>query len=268
MKKQIYQLIPLLPVGRQTVLQILSALLPAKKLMTIKIENLKLRLDLSESLDKNYLVGNWDREELSYLQESIKSGGAFVDIGANQGFYSLMIAAQNPKAQIIAFEPDPYSISKFEENIQLNKIGNIDLIKKGVSASHNSLDLMVNTSGNRGGNSVLLSQIQWTNADKETYIRIECEPLYEAMKQRGVQKISSLKIDIEGYEYPVLKKFFDDAPQSMYPKRIVLEHFEHVDKLVGGSSINLLNEIGYKTYKKIEQNYLLEFTDPTDVHVT
>lgn len=253
-----YKLITKLPVGKRTVFKIVSKLFPTEKFVSAKVRNVFLTLDLSEVLDKEYFLGRYDREELEFLENAMSSEGVFIDIGANQGFYSLTIAKKFPNARIVAIEPDPYSVEKFLANIDNNKVANIDLIQKGVSDKNESRALMINTSGNRGGNSVVLPQINHTNSDAETIIIIDCETLQNAIMRHNLQYISAIKIDIEGFEYPVLKKFFEDAPVSLWPKRIVLEHFQHIDSLVNGSSVQLLKENGYKTAKICGQNYLME----------
>lgn len=253
----LYKLISNLPIGKRTALKIFSAFFPIKEFVTVQIGNLLLTLDLSEVLDREYFLGRYDRDELEFLENAMSSGGVFVDIGANQGFYSIKMAKRFPTARIVAFEPDPYSVSKFLVNIKNNNIVNINLIEKGVSEKNESLDLMINTSGNRGGNSVVLTQTCHTNAQKETVIKINCETLRDAVMRCGLSYISAMKIDIEGFEYPVLKKFFEEASVSLWPKRIVIEHFQHVDGLVGGSSVQLLKEKGYRITKTIGHNYLM-----------
>ncbi len=254
----LYQLITKLPIGKRTALKIISVFFPIKEFITVQVGNVFLTLDLSEVLDREYLLGRYDRDELKFLENAMRSGGVFVDIGANQGFYSLTMAKKFPNARIVAFEPDPYSISKFLVNMKNNNIVNIDLIEKGVSDKNESLDLMINTSGNRGGNSVVLTQTGHTNSNKETVIKINCETLRDTVMRCRLSYISAMKIDIEDFEYPVLKKFFEEVSVSLWPKRIVLEYFQHVDRLVGGSSVRLLEEKGYKTFKIIGQNYLME----------
>ena len=58
--------------------------------------------------------------DLSDLLLGQREEFVFVDIGANQGLYSL-IAAQNPKCrQIIAFEPVPVTHARLAANVGLN----------------------------------------------------------------------------------------------------------------------------------------------------
>jgi len=114
---------------------------------------------------------------------------------------------------------------------------------------------MINTSANRAGSSMTYSQTPWTGEKEDTIIEVKCVTLLGALIENGVTRISSLKIDVEGYEYPILNHFFRDAPVSLYPKAIILEAFGHVIPIVGGSSIELLVSRGYSLVNHIEYNY-------------
>ncbi len=83
----LYQLITKLPIGKRTALKIISVFFPIKEFITVQVGNVFLTLDLSEVLDREYLLGRYDRDELKFLENAMRSGGVFVDIGANQGFY-------------------------------------------------------------------------------------------------------------------------------------------------------------------------------------
>ena len=249
MIKILLGLIKYFPFGKSTLLTLLLKLTP-QRLITKSVGDIYLSLDLNEALDRDYLKEYYDHEEIDFIISALNSEDIFVDIGANLGFYSLMIAHRKPDVTVIAFEPDPYNFTKFEKNIALNNSSNIRLINKGISNTNDPLKLMINTSGNRGGNSVILSQTQWTGLPHEVSIDIECQTLLNAMAEFKIQNIGALKIDIEGYEYTVLRQFLLDAPRSLYPRTIVIEYWPHLDDIAGGSSINLLKYCGYKLIKK------------------
>jgi hypothetical protein len=40
----------------------------------------------------------------------------------------------------------------------------------------------------------------------------------------GVASVDALKIDIEGFEDRALVPFFEEAPQSLWPRAVVIEH--------------------------------------------
>ena len=51
-------------------------------------------------------------KELSIIQNYIKNGGIFLDIGANIGYYSLMAAKFGAK-KVIGIEPNPIVLDRF-----------------------------------------------------------------------------------------------------------------------------------------------------------
>jgi hypothetical protein len=112
---------------------------------------------------------------------------------------------------------------------------------------------MINIANNRGGNSMVVSQTPWQKEDVK--MKVSCKTLLGALYTNEVKKISALKIDIEGHEYPVLKTFFAEAPQTLYPKAMVVEEFGHMISLVGGSPIELLISNGYRLINHTAHNY-------------
>ncbi len=248
-----------LPFGRRTLWRILVRFFPIPMRDILhEVNGIKMHLDLSQNLDREYAQGLWDREELRFLLSSYEKDSYFVDIGANQGFYSLNFAKEKPEARILAFEPDPYSLGKLQKNISANNFKNIILCPYAISDSEETRYLMINTANNRGGSSVVLSQTPRTQSKTELIMRVPCNTLLNALISNNVNKISALKIDIEGYEYPVLRKYFADAPTSLYPKVIVVEAFGYMINLVGGSPIELLITNGYRLSGHTSYNYCFE----------
>jgi FkbM family methyltransferase len=54
----------------------------------------------------------------------IRIEGAFIDVGANTGVYSVMTGVIAPGRPIIAFEPFPSALEAFERNLDLNNLRN------------------------------------------------------------------------------------------------------------------------------------------------
>jgi len=251
-------LVSFLPIGRRTLWKIFTRLLPGSmRTILLDVDGLKMHLDLTQNLDLEYAQGLYDKEELNFLLSLYEEGSYFLDIGANQGFYSLFFAKQRPDARILAFEPDPYNLDKFRKNISTNGFKNIKICSYAISDSDEPKDLMINTTNNRGGNSMVYSQSRWQREDVK--MKVSCKTLLGALYTNEVSKISALKIDIEGYEYPVLKRFLDDAPQALYPKAIVVEAFGHMINQVTGSPIELLIRRDYRLVNHSSFNYFFVF---------
>ena len=68
-------------------------------------------------------LGSVEKEPftVAYIEDRLKPGDVFYDIGANVGPYSLIAAkATGGQAQIFAFEPSPASFRDLTRNIELN----------------------------------------------------------------------------------------------------------------------------------------------------
>lgn len=82
-------------------------------------------------------------------------------------------------------------------------------------------------------------------------ICVKTKTLLNILLAHDIKNIDLPKIDIEGYEMKVLKKFFEDCPKELYTKKIVVEyiHNPEVD--------NLISCCGYKLAFKIQYNSVL-----------
>lgn len=214
---------------------------------------LKMHVDPHECVDSWVLFYPqlYDCVEIGYLKKNLPQDGIFLDIGANIGFYSLIASRLAPRGKVIAFEADPFNQQKLLANLSLNGTSNCIALNVGVSDRHETLSLGLNTSGNRGGNSFL-------QTDKTHSVEVECKPLYALLIEQKVSKITGAKFDIEGFEYRVIKQFFNDAPTSMHPQFIILEQYDEWVERSGGDAIELLKAYGYFSVKIHEANYIME----------
>ena len=91
------------------------------------------------------------------------------------------------------------------------------------------------------------------------YRDVECYTLYSLMKRLAINRIDSLKIDIEGLEFRVLNTFFREAKESITLPRFII--LEQSPKFVGleGNAVRLLLDNGYQIVRTIRysNNYIL-----------
>ena len=83
-------------------------------------------------VDKNSYMGGsiyWSGfhhiNEILYLRSFLEPNMTFIDIGANQGEFSLFAATKLTSGRVISFEPVNKQYNYFVTNIQLNKFKNI-----------------------------------------------------------------------------------------------------------------------------------------------
>ena len=221
-----------------------------------------LSLDLREYLDRMYALCRYDRKSLSFLAEQLSDCTYFVDLGANLGFYSLALAKFHANLVCILVEPDPYSANKILRNLELNPtlLPRLTLEKVAVGDRQGRLDLMINTAGNRGGSSVVIDQRKWTKKTENVIVSVDAIPLFDLLRKYSISEATPwcLKIDVEGYEYTVLAKFFEDCCDAFWPKAIVAEWTGRgVTSDAGKTPIDLLLDNGYTIYGRDSLNYLL-----------
>jgi len=247
--------LPLLPHASAVINRVLKPwyLRRPRPLVIADVDGFELELDPSECVDGNllFLPQLTDRPERNFLTAFLKPGDTFVDVGANIGFYSLLAGrAVGPTGTVLAIEADPRTAEILIRHLQRNGFLAAQVVQFGVSDQICTLQLNRNTLGNRGGNSFLYG-------DPSSRVAVACKPLLTILDEAQLRTVSCLKIDIEGFEYRVLAKFFADAPQSLWPRAMLMEYVAIHDQATGGSSLELARSLGYRIELRTTSNVVL-----------
>ena len=122
----------------------LRRVLPVRSTGTavIDLRGARMRLDLRESLQRDFLFGLYDRHELDYLSGELLRGGDFVDVGAHAGMYTL-VAAFETEGRVLALEPNPLARGQLVENVALNGFTNVVVVPKAAGAAPGRAQLHV-----------------------------------------------------------------------------------------------------------------------------
>ncbi len=72
-------------------------------------------------------AGLYDYEEMRFLLRYLREDDHFLDIGANVGVYSILASTVITGGTIHAFEPSSLSRQRLEENLRINRIGNVEI---------------------------------------------------------------------------------------------------------------------------------------------
>ena len=143
----------------------------------------------------NIYVGIQDFEEISFALHLLREGDIFVDIGANVGFYSVIISKVK-RARVFAFEPIPSTFQKFKKNIELNSLQNlISPYNMAIGASLGSLNMTSNLD--------TVNHIQLNSGYMRGTISVDVAPLDSILSEVS-SNTSIVKIDVEGFETEVV----------------------------------------------------------------
>jgi len=125
--------------------------------------------------------------------------GLFVDVGANIGFHSLMLASVRPNFDIVAFEPHPDLHAMLADNVAANDFGRIAIERCALSDREGARSFYLNRSH--------MSASLEPNFDRSHtgVIDVPVTTLDAYLARRGdVPERFLLKVDIEGHEGALL----------------------------------------------------------------
>lgn len=139
------------------------------------------------------------------LQFIFSRSAAFVDVGANYGFYSLLAAHWNPNLQVIAFEPVPQIFECLKCNIRLNALaGRVEAYCVALSAASGPAKLYVPRSESPGWESTAtLAQESWQHRQGAHALDVDAMS-FEDFERLHPMRIDVVKIDVEDHEASVL----------------------------------------------------------------
>ncbi len=192
---------------------------------------------------------DYNLEELDFLRAHTPAGGVFVDVGANVGTYAMVLARHvGVSGKVIAIEPHPVTHARLAFNRAASNCTQVTLVAAAAGPSDG--ELMIETDGDNLGASHVVAGKLSDNAIKVRSLRLQ-----RILGDAFVSHVDALKIDVEGYEDRVLTGFFKEAPQSLWPRAVVIEHLsrnEWLDDCIAG----MLGR-GYAESGKTRSNTLL-----------
>jgi len=158
----------------------------------------------------NLYCGLHEFNDMAFLLHVLRPGDLFLDIGANSGSYTVL-ASGVCGSRTIAMEPIPDSFKRLTDNIKINNISNLV----------NSIC---------GGAGELPRRLMFTS-DQDTVNHVVLDNIYPNSVSAQIHRLDDIvknvkpiliKIDVEGFEYHVLKGA-EDIINSECPMAFLLE---------------------------------------------
>jgi FkbM family methyltransferase len=165
------------------------------------IQDVCLYLNPTSTIENNIISTQYhDKHIIDLINESLNDGDYFIDIGANIGYFSLFAAVKR-NASVLSFEPSSRELKDFYLNMKANipYSKNIVIFPYGLSDNNEKRFLHINHIENPGKNS-LLKRHQTNSTERIDTFRGEV-----LIPQHCFSKIKLIKVDVEGYEFKVLK---------------------------------------------------------------
>jgi len=196
----------------------------------------------------------YDKNERDFLKfiDLINDGGDVLDIGANIGVMSYYLSRKLPNSVIHSFEPFPENMQTLLRVKQKFKLLNTKIYPFALGYKSGKIEMIMPEK-----NDVFfhgLSHIRKKEEEKGKIFEVEIKRLDE-MNEFQNTLIRAIKIDVEEYEYEVLK----GAKKILRRDRPIM-YCELWDSENRNKTIDLLSKLDYKLYIN-KKNKLVEFNN-------
>ncbi|MDQ5957612.1 MAG: hypothetical protein QG614_587 [Patescibacteria group bacterium] len=197
-----------------------------------------------------FLAGVYEPHFLSVIKEHLKEGGTYVDIGSNIGQHALFSSVVvGNTGKVIAFEPVKRIYEQFLKSVDINNFKNIILYNNGCGERVENLPIY-SSNENAGASSVLSSDNKQKIGDIDIIV-----PDDILIKE---DKISLIKIDVEGFELEVLQGLKNTI--SKFKPIIFIEYspyyYRMKDANKGKEIIQFLKSFNYNIFDIENQKYI------------
>jgi FkbM family methyltransferase len=203
-----------------------------------------------------YYFGVWEPNLTAWLMRTLRSGAAFIDVGANIGYYSLLASRYvGPDGLVVAVEASPIIFQRLLSNIARNggHCHNVTAVNCAIGESCGQVVVHHAASDNIGATSIS----SLSDAPPQTATVVPVAPLADVIPYDIIDRIQVVKIDVEGSELQVIRGMTHLLNNRRFTADIVVEVSPTALSRHGATFTDfrrLLSSAGYMPYE-IENSY-------------
>lgn len=167
-------------------------------------------------------MGLYEPQETALLRNLLEPGMAFVDVGANWGYYTLLASARvGPRGRVVGFEPDPRLFALLRANVERNRWDHVSVLSVAAAANHGTMLLAgFDEREDKWG----LSRIVAAADPGGVSFQVRTGPVDDLLDECGVGVVDLLKMDIEGAEDLALQGMRAGLARHRYRRLLVEVH--------------------------------------------
>lgn len=203
----------------------------------------------------------YEMSTVESMKKLLKDGDVFIDVGANIGYLSavaLTLVGQN--GQVHSFEPVPEYFEKLQNLTAMNQGYRIVAIQCALGETEGIASITTSRLSNVGWNTMVVGFMSRETVREEIEVRVQRLDKY--IQENDLRNISLIKIDTEGFEFPVLKGLSDYFENSIIRPPIICEIAPAAYPLLECTLIQLQEFMTKYNYVAVS---LDDFCTPVDV---
>ncbi|MBZ5580596.1 MAG: FkbM family methyltransferase [Acidobacteriia bacterium] len=156
--------------------------------------------DLSRQI---YIAGCFDPNEFAFLDRLLRPGMVFLDIGANEGVYTVFAARRLGSGGLVwAFEPSTRELERLRRNLELNHL-DVRVFPLALAEEPGRAALAIAGYEHEGQNT--LGDFVYAGIETAGRETVELARLDDIVRDNALARLDAIKIDAEGAELRVLK---------------------------------------------------------------
>jgi FkbM family methyltransferase len=205
-----------------------------------------------------FWTGTKDEFEMAFISRNVRAGARILDIGANFGWYSLLLAqGLQQECRIDAFEPHPVTSAWLRQHLAMNRITCVALHAEALGEREASLAIH-DVKHNSGGAHLDAA----VPSPGDTTVRVTT--LDQFAEDAKLERLDFVKLDVEGFERAVLAggartlaRFTPPLMVEVCPANLARQGCTAADLLAQ------LRQLGYVDFRVCSWRGVEEFTQAT-----
>jgi len=210
---------------------------------------------------KQMYFGCYQLDTVEMIKKTLKAGDIFIDVGASVGYLTAIGATLvGENGQVHSFEPVPFCFQKLKRLSEMNP--RYKIVTNNCAVGDTLGTVLINCSSTLVGGGTLVSGfLELRGITKSKEFKVPIIRLDDYLKKNQLEKITLIKIDVEGFEFPVLKGLQRYFENTSYRPIIICEVTPKAFSLKGSTLDELfryMEQYGYYPYSIINQRLKID----------
>jgi FkbM family methyltransferase len=148
-----------------------------------------------------HFFGTYEPEVRTEIRRVLGPGDVAVDVGANVGWHTLLMAAcVGPAGRVYSFEPNPTTRGRLQAAVAANELSQVTVESRALAEANRLAGFAAPAAGH-----------VWDGTGRLTAEApgglgsVECITLDAFVAEGGIDRLALVKIDVEGWELAVLR---------------------------------------------------------------
>jgi FkbM family methyltransferase len=147
--------------------------------------------------------GSYESELRDIMRAVLPAGGTAIDIGANAGWHTLLMARLvGARGRVLAVEPNPSVREHLRRNIAVNRLGQVEIVDAALADAKGTLNFVAPDADDPASAS---GHVVAGGAAPPGAVSVEASTLDILAAEKKLDRLDLVKIDAEGFEWPVLQ---------------------------------------------------------------